>query len=547
MNNGHDALHAALAPCRRAGATLSVLTGVRSLALVALALTSRGVLNSAPGGDGFFLWCAALGILSIAIPILNSALSAFSGRITDRTCAEVRQTLFAQLQHKDCASLRHYHSGHLFSRLTGDCATACQQYTSLYPSIFGQLMQLAGAFIALCVLRPALAAVLTLCGAAAAVAGLVFRRFLKGKHLAERRAGEGVTACLQEGLEQLETDRVTASPGETVGRFSARQALWLRVRESLRRCSIGGWLGFSLLVYLGSGGAILWGALSIRAGTLTIGDLTAILQLIGLFRSPVTGLTGVQSQFAAADAARERLEALWSLPEEPTGPAIPPQAKCRALVLKNLTFTYEGEERPVFKGVTARIPLDGWVCLTGASGRGKSTLYRLILGLYHPQEGEILLETDRGTFPCGTETRQFFGFVPQEPALFSGTVRENLHLSRPDASDEALWQALEDAECGFLKTLPLGLDTPLGEGGQGLSAGQRQRLAIARALLRPSQVLLLDEITSALDAETERRVLHKLQAHYPAALTATHRTETPMEMQMCLLKLEEWTAGGEDH
>ena len=171
--------------------------------------------------------------------------------------------------------------------------------------------------------------------------------------------------------------------------------------------------------------------------------------------------------------------------------------------------------------------------------RGDLPLYRLILATYRPQSGEVILETDKGGYPCSAATRRFFGFVPQSPTLFSGTLRENLLLAKPQAGEEELRGALRAAACDFADALPQGLDTPLGENGQGLSAGQRQRVAIARALLSGAQVLLLDEITSALDRETEAVVLKNLKERITAALAATHRPEIPAELGMELLRLNE--------
>ena len=528
----------ALAPCRRAGWGLALLTGLRAALLVALAMATRGVLNSASEDGRFALWCAALLGLSVLLPLLGGGISAWSGRASDESASTLQRSLLERLEHKDCAHINAYHSGHLYSRLMGDCRTACGKYLSLLPEIFGQAIQLCAAFVTLAVLRPPLAAVLAACGALAALAGLCFRRVLKSRHTAERRAAEQLTACLQEELEHLEVTRSVAADGESVRRFGASQSLWLRARKVLRRLSVGGWTGFSLVLYLGSGAAILWGALLIHSGSLSFGDLTAILQLIGLFRSPVTGLTGVQSQLAAVDAAIDRLNELYELPDEPVGEKVPEDAKPLALLFDHVTFAYAGEERAVLRDFSARVPLDRWTCLTGMSGRGKSTLYRLILGAYRPQEGSVLLETDRGTYPCTAATRRFFGFVPQPPVLFSGTVRENLLLADPKASDGRLWEALDAAACDFLRELPQGLDTTLGEDGEGLSAGQRQRIAIARALLRGAPVLLLDEITSALDGATETEVLGRLHERYPAALTATHRPQLPRELGMAFLDLE---------
>lgn len=526
------------ASCRRAALPLAGLYALRAAALAAIALVSRGVVDRALDGGAVLPWALALLALSAAVPLLNAAAQLYAGRAADRGAAEAAHALLAALERKDCAALRSYHSGQLLSRLTGDCRTVCEKYTGLWPATAGQLVQLAAAFAALLALTPPLALALAALGALAALAGFCFRRALRPRHLEARRADEARSACAQETLEHLETTRAIVAPGEPLRRFARLQRRWQETRGRLRRVSAAGWTGFSLLVFLISAAAVIYGALAIRRGALSYGGLTAALQLIGLFRSPVTGLTGVQSRLAAADAAGERLRELLALPDEPVGAMLPPDAQPLSVELRRVTFAYSGEEQPVFRDFSAVIDLRRWTALTGVSGRGKTTLFRLILALCRPQSGEVLLRTDRGTVPCSAATRRFFAYVPQPPLLFSGTVRENLLLARPDADDPALWRALDAADCGFLRTQPEGPDVPLGEGGAGLSAGQRQRIAIARALLTDAPVLLLDEITSALDERTEARLLRTLTARCPAALAATHRPALPRQLGMAFLALD---------
>lgn len=174
---------------------------------------------------------------------------------------------------------------------------------------------------------------------------------------------------------------------------------------------------------------------------------------------------------------------------------------------------------------SARFPMDGWACLTGVSGRGKTTLFKLILGLYTPQQGRVYLETAQGDVPCSEATRHLFAYVPQDYALFSGTVLENLLLVAPDADEEKRKNALQIAEATFVLDMAAGENTVLRENNTGLSKGQLQRLAIARAVLMERPVLLLDECTSALDAETEAAVLRNLQTLGKNAILVTHRPE----------------------
>lgn len=531
-------LRAAAKSCRRAALPLAGLAALRAAALAAIALASRGVVDCALAGENVLPWALALLALSAAVPLLNAAAQLYAGRASDRGSAAMAHALLGALERKDCAALQAYHSGQLLSRLTGDCRTVCEKYTGILPGTAGQLVQLAAALAALIALAPPLAAGLTVLGVLAALGGLIFRRALRPRHLEARRADEALASCAQETLEHREAMRAVAAPGEGLRRFALRQQRWRDARDRLRRASAAGWTGFSLLVFLISAAAVIYGALAIRRGALTYGGLTAVLQLISLFRAPVTGLTGVQSRLAAVDAAQERLRELLDLPDEPAGETLPPDAVPVSVEFRNVTFAYPGEERPVLRDFSAVIDLRRWTALTGASGRGKTTLFRLILAFCRPQSGEVLLITDRGTVPCSAATRRFFGYVPQPPLLFSGTVRENLLLALPDADDAALWRALDAAECGFLRALPQGLDLPLGESGEGLSAGQRQRIAVARALLTGAPVLLLDEITSALDETTESELLRALTARCSSALAATHRPALPRELGMAFLALD---------
>mgnify|MGYP004488453057 FL=1 len=509
--------------------------GIAALAFgtAALALVSRRVLD-----EGGSPWGWALLFLALALPLLDGGLDLLSGRMVDRAAAALRRDTLEQLLRKDAESYNRYHSGQVFSRLTQDAYTVCEWRITGRPQVTGQLIRLICAASALFLVNIPLAIAVVAAGALVTAGGRLLRKHLTRRHLRVRQADERLTGCTQEILEHMELLRSTAAGKEAVRRFEGRQKEWLRERARLRIFTTEAGTGFSSILQLGYAVLLVWGGAAIRGGRISFGDLAALLQLLAMFQSPLTGLSGVQSRLAAVRAAETRLDELYSLPEEAPGQPAREDDVFRAIVFENVTFSYEGEDQPVLREFSARLPLDRWTCLMGMSGSGKSTLFRLILGLYHPQQGRVYLETERGDIPCSAAVRDLFGYVPQTPWLFSGSIRENLLLAKPDADDAALWDALERAQCSFVRDLPDRLGTVLNEEGGGLSAGQRQRIAIARAMLSAPRFLLLDEITSALDENTEAKLLTELTGTYPAAVFATHHSALPGRLNSETLHLE---------
>lgn len=526
-----------LRPWDRTCLILCAGTVAQSLAAVALALVSKRLLDGAVMGGPVLRYGGVLAALAVGLPLLSGVLSRLSGAAEDASSALLRQKTLQLLRTKDLECLKGYHSGRLFSRVTADVGTVCQWKTSVLPSIVSQFVRLGAATAALFYIAPALALGGLMCAAAVGAGSLVYRCLLQPRHTAAREAQEQLTVSLQEELRHGEFIRGVQAEPQIDARLKARQHAWQERRQDLRKLTIFGGAAFSGLTQLIYAAVLVWGGLTIRNGTQTIGDLTALLQLAAMFQGPVSGLGGLQSRLAERAAARERLEELWQMPEEGEGMPLPDGAKVRAIVFDRVTFRYEGEEAAVLEDFSARLPADRWLCLRGISGSGKSTLYRLILGLYRPRSGRVYLETDQGDYDCCAATRSVFGFAPQSPVLLAGTVRENLHLVRPGAVDDELCDALRQAQCDFLFEDGRGLDTRLSED-SGLSAGQRQRVAVAMALLSGGQMLLLDEITSALDSATEHALLQALRAAHPAALFATHHTSLPHDLQAQVIDLD---------
>ena len=255
--------------------------------------------------------------------------------------------------------------------------------------------------------------------------------------------------------------------------------------------------------------AFLWGVFGIRSGAVTFGMMTAFLQLVGQVQRPVASLAKVVPNFIRTITSVERLMDLQDLPleKEETQKHIEnvPEIEVRQVV-----FSYPDQQKKVFDGFSTVFPAGGLTAIIGETGAGKSTLTRLLLALLKPQSGDVLVDGQ----PADVDLRCNFMYVPQGNSLFSGTIRENLLLAKADATDEEMKDVLHRAVADFVYDLPQGLDTSCSERGGGLSEGQAQRIAIARGLLHEGNILILDEATSAVDAETESLLLQNLKQHY---------------------------------
>lgn len=517
---------------------LCVLVVLQSVLQVAMALLSRYVIDAALGtGGSLAFWGAVLAVDILALVGTHALLAWCSGKTADTMMAVLRQDMLRKAVFSRDKNLLDHHSGALLSRGMEDVHTVCDGAVSVLPAFVGQITRLVSAFLAILVISPGVAGVLLLAAAVVGVLSACLRPAIRARHRQVRETDEKVMSTMQEDLQQLELIQSIGAQEQILERFQKvlDRSLWARFKR--RIWSVGSNGIINAISQLGAGALLLWGASRVAVNALSYGSLTAMLQLLSLFRGPVVGLSGLWSRFAAVEVAAERLRELLR-------PAVPAEKltgepAVTAVVFENVTFAYPGEEAPVLQDFSFRFSLEGWTCLTGVSGRGKTTAFKLILGLYTPQAGRIYLETDQGEIPCTEATRHLFAYVPQDYALFSGTVLENLQLVAPQADEAHLRNALSVAQADFVWSLTEGLQTQVRENNAGLSKGQLQRLAIARAVLMERPVFLLDECTSALDAGTEDAVLRGLHGLGKRAILVTHRPEaihalegvTPVSME----------------
>lgn len=503
---------------------LCALALVQAVLQVGMALIFQYVIDAVLTGNGKADFWAVMLIIDLLGQVSVHALSTWhAGSTADHLMVALRKRLLESAVNSPDVRLEQFHSGQLLSRGVEDVRTVCDGIVQALPALVGQVARLITAFCAVLLIYPALAGVLLIAGLAVLLGVAALRPVLRKRQKAVRKADEQVMATMQEDLQQLELIRSMDVQDQILTRFQKRQKKSLAARFRQRIWSVGSNGMVNAVTMTGTGALLLWGAEKVAAGALSYGALTSLIQLLNQFRVPVLSISGLWNRFVSVEVSTDRLAVLLELPqtEKKQTEDITPSA----VVFEDVTFCYSGEDTPVVENFSLRLPLDGWTCLSGFSGRGKSTLFKLILGLYTPQKGRVYLETDRGQIPCGEKTRGLFAYVPQDYALFSGTVLENLLLVAPDADDATRHKALELVQAEFVFDMSGEENTTLRENNTGLSKGQIQRLAIARAILMERPILLLDECTSALDAETEKIVLKNLRALSKGAILVTHRPE----------------------
>lgn len=502
---------------------LCVLTILSSLLQVTAALCMRDVVDAALAAPSQLVTAGALLVGNLASLVVVHGLSKWvGGSASDRCIAGMRRDLLRSIALSEDTTRYDHHSGSLLSRAMEDVRTFCDGVIFALPGLVGQITRLVASFTAVLLMYPGVAGYVALAAVAAAAVAAVLRPLLKKHHKRVRKADEQLTACMQEDLLHLELVKSLQAEEQMLSRFGQKVDASLSAKRDRRFLSVSINTMISAVSNLATAVMLLWAASQVAQRLMTYGSLTAMLQLLNLLRSPVLGLSGLWTRLTSVEVAAERLQELMAV-QEPAGPT--PSAQVQAVVFDHVTFAYPGEDEPVLADFTAEWSLDRWLCLTGISGRGKSTVFKLLLGLYQPQQGRVCLRTEEGLIPCGPQTRGFFAYVPQDYPMFSGTVKDNLLLAAPEAGEDQCEDALRLACADFVFDLPEGQLTQLRENNDGLSKGQLQRIAVARAVLMNRQILLMDECSSALDAQTEKAMLSNLYQLSTKAILVTHRPE----------------------
>lgn len=509
----------------------SVLLGViRIAASLSFIWISKEMIDMAVRSDGSLAKYALLLVSALVVEILCSVAQ---GYINVRTEAGIRNSLrsrvFDRALNARWNGKERWHTGDVVNRLEEDVRVIADTLCHLVPGALVTMVQLVAAFVFLWTMNPVLAWVILCILPVFMVLAAIMARRIKKLTTEIRKSDSQVQSVLQESLQRRIVIMALGRMEYVMNRLvTAQDTLMEKV---MKRNSFSMSSRAAMMAGFGTGylTAFIWGVHRMQDGVVTFGMLSAFLQLVGQIQRPTADLSRRLPAMIHAMASAERLMEIYDaeqedIPSTDNAPTFIPDG----IRLENVTFGYPDANRKIFRNFTHDFRPGTSTAIMGETGAGKSTMMRLMLGLLKPESGNVILYAEDGS--CADASARFRSgivYVPQGNSLLSATIRENLIGGKKNLSDDAIRNALFMAAAEFVYDLPDGLDTKCGEGGEGLSEGQAQRIAIARALLSEGRIMLLDEFTSALDAETESKLMDRLTENYTGKTLVfiTHRKE----------------------
>ena len=464
---------------------------------------------------------ASILVMELLLHIASTWVAAVLGVKTQNL---MQQKFFARLLNGKWSGVERFHSGDVLNRLFGDVGDIVRLMTEVLPSAVVVVVQFVASFVYLYTMDSSLALILIVVSPIFLILSRLY--FMKMRRIVRKikDSNSALQSIIQESVQHKMVIKVLERSGLMVDKLESRQKVLRGQVKSRARFSI-----FSkTLINVGFAGAYLtalvWGLLQLQEGLITVGVLMAFTQLINRIQRPLLDMARLLPTFVNSMTSAERLMELEELPLEQVGQARAIDGKV-GIRFTDVTYSYSDNGRTVLRSFSHDFRPGTFTAILGETGAGKTTLIRLMLALIRQNSGKVCLYNEKEEFDADTTTRCNFSYVPQVNTLFSGTIRDNLLMGQPDATEEQMRRALNAAMADFVFELPDGLDTVCGEQGGGLSEGQAQRIAIARALIRPCRVLLLDEATSALDVQTEHSLLENIKQEFAdtTIIFVTHR------------------------
>lgn len=455
-----------------------------------------------------------LGVVCLQLTI-NIVRNSIAERCKARLDVVFRSYILDKIMKKDYASVTKYHTGELQNRIFNDVNVVTDGFTKILPNAVYFLTRLASSLIYLIIIDKIFALVFVVGGMIVFATAQIFRKQLKALHKKVQETDGETRSFVQELVINLLAVKAFSVEDKMRENADELQEKNYKARIKRRNFSIVTNAGLGAVFNVGSVFAIFFGAYKILMGAMTYGTVTAMIQLVNQVQVPFASLSGVMPQYFSMIASAERIMELDNLPDEVDYNSRDFDrnkiySSLKSIHFENISFKYDRDI--ILNHTSLAIHKGDFVAIMGISGIGKSTLLKLLLGVFNVQDGNIYIDCADDRISVDKHTRELFTYVPQGNMLISGTIRDNLTFVNDDVTDSEIEEAIR-ISCAkqFIDGLPRGIETVIGEKGLGLSEGQVQRLAIARSILSKAPILLLDEATSALDEETEKQFLTNLR------------------------------------
>lgn len=503
---------------------------------------SKYLIDAVTGVDKKNIGIIVAGIVFMAIGgiIINAINSRISTKISIKVNNEITQEAYDKVMKSDWLSMTNFHSGDILNRLNSDVSTVSSSVIGWIPSLITKTVQFIGALVIILYYDPTMAMLALISTPIMMIVSKILIKRMRYFNKKTREVSSELMSFNEESFQNIQSIKAFDLIGLFNNRLLKMQNKYKEVYLDYNKFSIATSSFMSVIGMLVSYSCFGWGVYRLWTGHITYGTMTLFLQLSGTLSSSFNALVGMIPSAISATTSARRLMDFFDLPNEKLlddekVQYIETNTKERGLTveLSDVMFNYD-ENKIVFKNANIVAKPGEIVALVGPSGEGKTTMVRVLLALINIKKGKAVLRDIQGV-ECNisADSRKFFAYVPQGNTIFSGTVADNMRMVKQDATDDEIIEALKTA-CAydFIKQLPDGIDSEVGEKGIGFSEGQSQRLSIARALLRRSPILILDEATSALDVYTERLVLKNIMdmGYARTCIVTTHR---PSVLNLC--------------
>ena len=495
-----------------------------TVASLIMVQVSKEIIDRASFGTAFIRLLVIYLLLTLIMQIMTVLNVLVSTMLTEKFSFGIRKQIYDKIIQSHWMDVKKYHTGDLMTRLTSDAGNIADGIIGTIPNIILLVIELLMVFFTLFAYSPLLAILALLVAPVAGIMSWWLGKKLRMLQAKVQESEASYRSFLQESLANLLIVKAFANEEYSLNKLTELRES--RFQWVLKRTKVGlvSSTAMSLTFQIGYIAAFSYGVFQIANGAITYGTMSVFLALVNRVQAPIVQLAQQIPRIVMILTSVGRVMELQEIPkEEKLERTIIP--KEIGVKISNLTFGYTEEH--VLENAAMEIHPGEFVAIIGESGIGKTTLIRLIMSFMSNYSGDITYYNRSGEeVRANAGSREMIAYVPQGNTLFSGTIRENIHMGNLAATEEEMTEALKMAAAyNFVKELPRGIDTVIGERGHGLSEGQAQRIAIARAFVRKAPFLILDEATSSLDEETELEVIKGVQrlTPKPTCLVITHR------------------------